>query len=108
MVINEKHSMYKALIEACSDDRILVESDYNDISMSTPQTWEMLKIVAEIKKWTIERVWLDSLADSEWGAVRYLERNWRKFRDGHHTPAASRRSIQRRRKVNGNLCTSPS
>jgi len=98
MVINEKHSSYKALIAACSDDRILVESDYNDINMSTSQTWEMLENVAEIKKWHIESIWIDTLDEKEWGAVRRLEQNWFKFRNGNHPPPTSGKSAKDRKK----------
>ncbi|KAF9454177.1 Metallo-dependent hydrolase [Macrolepiota fuliginosa MF-IS2] len=108
MVINEKHPGYKALIAACSDDRILVESDYNDIRMSTSQTWGMLEHVAEIKKWEIETTWVDFLDEENWGAVRRLEQNWFKFRGGNHTPPTSKKSTKRRKKVEQYRSPSPS
>lgn len=99
MVINERHSGYKALIAACSDDRILVKSDYHDIDMSTSQTWQMLVHVAEIKKWKIETTWVDSMDEKDWGVVRHLERNWFRFRDGNHVLPASHKSAKNRRMV---------
>ncbi|XP_006454133.1 hypothetical protein AGABI2DRAFT_189440 [Agaricus bisporus var. bisporus H97] len=106
MVINQRHSRFKALIDACADDRILVESDYNDINMSTSQTWKMLTIVAEVKKWSIETAWPSSLDDRKCGAVRHFERNWERFCRGDHTPSGSRRSAKRRRNDNPNSSAS--
>ena len=86
MVINHKHPSLRELIAACSPDRLLVESDYNDIDMVTSQTWDMIKLIAEVRGWPVETEWLDTedLAEEEWGVVRRLERNWRRFRDRDH------------------------
>ena len=86
-VINLKHPNLRELIAACSEDRILAESDYNDIDFVTSQTWDMVKLIAEIRDWPIETEWVneDKLPDSEWGAVRRLERNWKVFKNGDHS-----------------------
>jgi len=86
-VINLKHPNSRELIAACSEDRILAESDYNDIDFVTSQTWDMVKLIAEIRDWPIETEWFneDKLQDSEWGVVRRLERNWKVFKNGDHS-----------------------
>jgi Tat protein secretion system quality control protein TatD with DNase activity len=78
-VINGRSSNYKKLIAACSPSRILVESDYNNIDDCTERTWEMLKVVAEIKGWHVEDIWEDNPDQSKWGAVRRLYENWKAF-----------------------------
>lgn len=98
MLINEKHLSYKTLIAACSGDRILVESDYGNIDMTASETWRMLKNVAEIKKWNLETTWVDTLDEKEWGAVRRLEQNWFKFRNGNHPPPTSHKSAKNRKR----------
>lgn len=47
----------------------------------------MIKIVAEVKGWPIETEWIDDdqLEEEQWGVVRRLEKNWLKFKNGHHT-----------------------
>ncbi|KAL0576710.1 Cut9-interacting protein scn1 [Marasmius crinis-equi] len=90
-VINSRSPNHIALIEACTADRILVESDFNDVSMCTERTWEMLKIVADVKGWTLETEWSDDVDESDWGAVHKLERNWKAFQTGNHTPVGTRK-----------------
>ena len=46
----------------------------------------MLRIVADVKGWSLETEWLDEVDESEWGVVHKLERNWRVFKAGNHTP----------------------
>lgn len=57
----------------------------------------MLNTVSEIKGWPIEQEWsvdeaLDGvdtnlkIPESEWGAVRRLEANWKAFLKGGHRP----------------------
>ncbi|KAJ7492346.1 TatD DNase family Scn1 [Mycena latifolia] len=82
-VINGRSSNMDALIAACSPNRILIESDFNDINMCTERCVEMLNIVARVKGWPIEDEWQDEVSENEWGVVRRLEANWRAFRDGH-------------------------
>ncbi|KIM47473.1 hypothetical protein M413DRAFT_22133 [Hebeloma cylindrosporum] len=74
-VINHKHANHRSLIASCSPNRILVESDYHDITKCTSQTWDMIKIVAEVKGWPIETEWVDGdqLEEEKWGVVRRLE-----------------------------------
>lgn len=86
-VINSKHANHRPLIASCSPNRILVESDYHDIDLCTTQTWDIIKIVAEVKGWPIETEWIDDtrLEEGQWGVVRKLERNWLRFKHGRHT-----------------------
>jgi len=79
-VINGRSSNHKALIATCSPDRILVESDFNDVDKCTERTWDMIQSIAAVKGWHVEEEWLDNLAESDWGAVRKLEENWYTFR----------------------------
>ena len=83
-VINQRHAIHRALIAECSPNRLLVESDYNDIDKCTSQTWDMIRIIAEVKGWDIETEWVDELEEDKWGVVRRLEQNWLRFKHGHH------------------------
>lgn len=83
-VINGRSSNHRALIEACSPSRILVESDYHSVEHCTELTWEMVLIVAEIKGWAVETTWIGDLRKEDWGAVWRLKRNWQEFREGNH------------------------
>ncbi|KAF9041837.1 Metallo-dependent hydrolase [Hymenopellis radicata] len=82
-VINSRSSNHIALIKECSPDRILVESDYNDINFCTQQTFNILKVVAQTK--------------ASWGAVRRLEENWKVFKSGNHSSPESRASKEKKR-----------
>ncbi|KAH9858333.1 TatD DNase family Scn1 [Lenzites betulinus] len=86
-VINARSPSHRALAAACAPDRILVESDFNDLRLSAPYTWHMLQTIAAAKGWRVEDAWDDSYADApetEWGAVRRLEENWKLFERGEH------------------------
>jgi len=80
-VINGRSQNHRTLIAACSPDRLLVESDYNDINICTERTWEMIKTVADVRGWSLEKEWTDDLDESNWGTVRKLEKNWFAFRN---------------------------
>ncbi|KDR85739.1 hypothetical protein GALMADRAFT_51884 [Galerina marginata CBS 339.88] len=99
-VINHNHGSLRALIAACSGDRILAESDYNDINMCTPQTWDMIKIIAEVKGWPVETEWLENedveVDEEKWGVVRRLEKNWLLFKNGHHAGRQKKKRNKRR------------
>ena len=67
------------------------------MSELTSQTIKMLHTVSEIKGWPIEQEWTDDedvngvgagrqKPESEWGAVRRLEANWKSFLKGGHRP----------------------
>ena len=93
IVINHKHPNLKRLIATCASNRILVESDYNDVARCTPQVLEMIELVSEVKGWAIEEDWDDGLGESGWGAVRRLFENWKRFKKGSHPiPTGSKRS----------------
>lgn len=61
-----------------------MESDYDDVQLSTPNTVIMLQEIAEVKGWTVEEEWKETLIESEWGTVRKLEANWNAFVAGNH------------------------
>ncbi|KAL4246331.1 Metallo-dependent Hydrolase/TatD-type [Abortiporus biennis] len=86
--INSRSPAHRNLISACSPHRILVESDFHDVRYSTQQTWEMLRIIAEVHRWKIEDNWMyshdDADREDDWGAVRRLEENWKRFQQGGH------------------------
>ncbi|KAF8808130.1 TatD DNase family Scn1 [Phlegmacium glaucopus] len=96
-VINHRHPNHRALIAGCSPNRLLVESDYNDVDMCTKQTWDMIRIIAEVRGWDIETEWVDELEEDKWGVVRRLEQNWLRFKEGHHSMPKTRKN---RRKEN--------
>ena len=50
------------------------------------RTWDMLRIVAEVKGWPVEKTW-EEVEESQWGVVRRLENNWRRFVQGNHVRA---------------------
>jgi len=81
IAINAKHGGLRALIEAASPDRLLVETDWNDITHSTESLWEILMLIAEVKGWRVEETWEEE-ARGEPGAVRRIEQNWSSFRSG--------------------------
>ncbi|KAF8560110.1 Metallo-dependent hydrolase [Imleria badia] len=83
-VINGRSSNHRALIEACSPSRVLVESDYHPVEQCAERTWEMVLVVAEIKGWAVETTWVEDLRVEDWGVVRRLERNWQEFQKGNH------------------------
>ncbi|KAF8140524.1 hypothetical protein EV363DRAFT_354286 [Boletus edulis] len=83
-VINGRSPNHRALIEACSPSRILVESDYHPVERCAERTWEMMLTVAEIKGWAVETTWTEDLRAEDWGAVRRLKRNWQEFQKGNH------------------------
>lgn len=65
--INARLDRLEALIEATPDDRLLIESDYNDVRKSEARVWEILGIVCQAKAWTKEK------------AVGVLAANWKAF-----------------------------
>lgn len=83
-VINTRSPGHRDLIAACPDDRILAESDYNNLSSLAGQTWDMIMRVALVKGWTIESEWAEDVPIEQWGVVRKLEQNWASFRAGSH------------------------
>ena len=85
----------RELIATCSPNRILAESDYNDIDMVTTQTWDMMKIIASVRGWPLETEWVDDLEleEKDWGVVRRLEKNWNKFKAGNHPVKRNKRVV---------------
>ncbi|GLB35823.1 putative DNase family Scn1 [Lyophyllum shimeji] len=95
-VINSRSPNHRALIAACSPDRLLVESDYNNVDRCAEQTWDMIKTVADVRGWPLETEWIDGLEEKDWGTVRRLEKNWHAFKAGNmSTSSTSRRSREK-------------
>lgn len=97
-VINLAHPNLRELIATCSSDRILAESDYNDIDMVTSQTWDMVRLIADVRGWPLDNECVDDLLleEKNWGVVRRLESNWNKFKAGNH-PAKTKTKKERGR-----------
>lgn len=91
-VINGRSLNHKALTTICSPNRILVESDFNDIDKCTERTWDMIQSIAAVKGWDVEEEWTDNLEERKWGAVRRLEENWFAFSGGRPAPGSHARS----------------
>ncbi|KAH7101225.1 TatD DNase family Scn1 [Auriculariales sp. MPI-PUGE-AT-0066] len=71
---------YVKLIEACPDDRLLVESDFPHLESCEQRTWDMLVLAARIKGWRVETEWEASVAEGERpGAARIVADNWKRF-----------------------------
>lgn len=91
--INEKSSNHRELIAVCSPNRLLVESDFNDIRGCAERTWEMVKIIADVKGWVVEDEWVEGdIPEEDWGVVRRLERSFQLYKQGQHTPPTKKRS----------------
>lgn len=65
--INARLNRLEDLIRAVPDDRLLVESDYNDVRGSEARIWEILGVVCEAKGWSEER------------ARSVIADNWKRF-----------------------------
>lgn len=65
--INARLDRLEALIEATPNDRLLIESDFNEVRKSERRVWEILGIVCQAKGWTVAKV------------VDVLEGNWKTF-----------------------------
>ncbi|EJD45653.1 TatD DNase family Scn1 [Auricularia subglabra TFB-10046 SS5] len=77
--VNGRSDNYLKLIEACPDNRILVESDFPYLDANERRTWDMVLLVAKAKKWRVESEWEDDVPASGPSAVRILSRNWDRF-----------------------------
>ncbi|CAA7264834.1 unnamed protein product [Cyclocybe aegerita] len=102
VVINYKHANLRELIASCDADRILVESDFNDINMCTSWTWDMVRIISEVRGWPIETEWIEddaSLEEKDWGVIRRLWKNWLRFKNGNH-PTKQKAKRNKRRDYN--------
>lgn len=47
----------------------------------------MISIIADIMGWHMETHWSHDCPKDEWGAVRHLEENWKRFCRGDHSQA---------------------
>lgn len=65
--INARLDRLHALIQAVPKDRLLVESDYNDVRGQSMKVWEILGVVCEAREWTAKE------------AVEILAANWECF-----------------------------
>ncbi|KIM32290.1 hypothetical protein M408DRAFT_63027 [Serendipita vermifera MAFF 305830] len=97
-VINSRSDNHILLIRNCAEDRLLAESDYNSAEKCTSQTWTILETIAQIRGWPLETSWEDGeLPEEEWGVVRRLERNWKRFAEGNHPELQPRKSRRLRK-----------
>ncbi|KAG8816406.1 hypothetical protein FRC19_000388, partial [Serendipita sp. 401] len=84
-VINSRSENHVHLIKGCAEDRLLAESDYDNIQHSVSQTWKMVETIANLRGWEVETSWEEEAPPLEkWGVVRRLERNWLRFQAGNH------------------------
>ncbi|KAL0951632.1 hypothetical protein HGRIS_008312 [Hohenbuehelia grisea] len=94
--INGRSPNLKKLIATCAPERILVESDLDDIRLCTERTWAMVLIIAEVKGWAVEKEWADDVPISDSGVVRRLEGNWKGFQRGRHKHAVKQNRAARK------------
>lgn len=93
-MINSRSPAHRDLIAACAPHRILAESDYHAIRYLPQQTWDMVRTIAEVKKWRIEDEWTYTDQDTnveQWGVVKRLEENWKRFQIADHIPVKRKR-----------------
>ena len=99
--INARSPAHRKLIAVCDPSRLLAESDINHIDMCASRTWEIVRIVAEVKGWRIEEDWNypsedgDEAERENWGVVKRLETNWEAFRRGGHSVSPKREKKKR-------------
>jgi len=100
-VINGRSENHEHLIRHCRADRLLAESDYNDISFVTSQTWEILETISRIRGWPLETSWESDPPEEqeEWGTVRRLEANFAVFLKGGHKDVAPKRNRKLRKQL---------
>ncbi|KAJ7361456.1 hypothetical protein DFH08DRAFT_844228 [Mycena albidolilacea] len=77
--INGRSNNLNALITACSPNRLLIESDIDNIDRCTEKCIEILNLMARVKGWPVEEAWVEDLDKDEWGVVRRIEANWKAF-----------------------------
>jgi len=66
-IVNSRSPKLNTLIATIPEDRLLVESDFNQADQLDQRVWDMVKLVAEVKGWSEERT------------VEVMESNWRRF-----------------------------
>ncbi|KAA1468088.1 TatD DNase family Scn1 [Dentipellis sp. KUC8613] len=103
--INARSPNHRILIKGANPSRLLAESDQEKISESGKMTWDMICTIAEAKGWRIEDKWdypdddgdkLQEIHKSDWGVVKRLEMNWRKFIRGKHSELIKRSGKDKR------------
>ncbi|EIW86967.1 Metallo-dependent hydrolase [Coniophora puteana RWD-64-598 SS2] len=90
--INVRCQNLSALVQVASPDRLLVESDHNNIDGCTSLTWDIVLLLAEIKQWPVETVWKDDPRDDQRGVVHQLQANWKRFQEANFGPAKKKRA----------------
>ena len=100
--INTRSAAHEPLIRACNPSRLLVESDYHNVSESGPRTWEIMEVIARIRGWKVEQTEEEILADSPteeaFGAIRRIQENWRLFEAGDHPGTPTKDSSKTRKR----------
>ncbi|KAG8844652.1 hypothetical protein FRB96_002970 [Tulasnella sp. 330] len=103
IAINGRSAGYEGVIKACDAERLLVESDMNNITKCTEYTWHMVSVIATVRGWRIEEDASEiidaSLPKEQWGVVRRLYQNWKRFSGPGLGLAASKES-RKARKLN--------
>jgi len=100
-IINGRSENHEHLIRHCRADRLLAESDYNDIKFVTSRTWEILETISMIRGWPLETSWeIDAPEEQEgWGTVRRLEANFAVFLKGGHKDIPPKRNRKLRKQL---------
>ena len=100
-IINGRSENHEHLIRHCRADRLLAESDYNDIKFVTSQTWEILETISRIRGWPLETSWESGAPEEQeaWGTVRRLEANFGVFLKGGHKDVPPKRNRKLRKQL---------
>ncbi|PCH34204.1 Metallo-dependent hydrolase [Wolfiporia cocos MD-104 SS10] len=104
--INARAASHVDLLRAAVPSRILVESDFHDVALSAPFTWDMVVRVAEARGWRVEQsadevgvIGKGGGPKESWGVVRRLAENWRAFEKGGHKVIPGRKQTRDKRKL---------
>ena len=100
-IINGRSENHEHLIRHCRADRLLAESDYNDIKLVASQTWEILETISRIRGWPLETSWESEPPEEieRWGTVRRLEANFAVFLNGGHKDVPPKRNRKLRKQL---------
>ncbi|TFY54104.1 hypothetical protein EVG20_g9847 [Dentipellis fragilis] len=103
--INARSPNHRLLIKVANPSRLLAESDQEKINELGQLTWDMIRTIAEVKGWCIEDRWdypdddadeIEEAHKPDWGVVKRLEVNWRRFVRGKHDEAIKKSSKEKR------------
>jgi Tat protein secretion system quality control protein TatD with DNase activity len=92
VLVNKRTKTYKELLQCCDANRLLVESDMNQVDQCISLTCEMLREIATVRGWAVETEWVEE--PQPWAqakAVLKLEKNFNLFLKGNHGAPLNRR-----------------